>query len=273
MGAFCALFCRRAPFCLLEVSMKQKLSSEWRGFCILLRTIPCWIVSLFVLSVFSMNLLANKSISLPTTWLALDCGILVSWFSFLAMDTVTKHFGPKAATQLSVFAMLCSLLFCLLFYLGSLIPGVWGESYVEGSETIIITALDHTFGGTWYVIFGSAVAFLCSAAVNNALNWCIGKSFRRNPDGIPAYIARTYLSTAVGQFTDNLIFALLVSHFFFGWSLLQCVTCSLTGMLVELIFEIVFSPIGYAVCRRWKKEQVGAEYFAYRDAQRQGGIK
>ncbi len=243
--------------------MRQKIKDEIKEFRLLVRSVPGVVTALFIMSVFAMNLLANKSISLPFDWLALDCGIVVSWFAFLTMDMVTKHFGPKAATELSVLAILVNLIFCLLMFLGSLIPGVWGESYVEGSENIINAALNKTFGGTWYVLAGSTLAFVVSALVNNFSNWGIGKLFRKNLDGKAAYFMRSYVSTAVGQFVDNLIFAFAVSHVFFGWSVVQCITCSLTGMVAELLCEVLFSYFGYLTCKKWKKENVGAEYFAF----------
>lgn len=210
-----------------------------------------------------MNLLANKSINLPVDWLALDCGIIVSWFAFLTMDIITKHFGPKASTQISIFAIIINLLFCLIMFIGSIIPGVWGESFVEGSENIINTALNHTFGGTWYIILGSTIAFVISSIINNFSNWGIGKIFKKNPDGLPCYIARTYISTSIGQFIDNLIFALIVSLVFFGWSFVQCVTCALTGMIIELLCEVIFSFFGYKICNKWKNNHVGQEYLDY----------
>ena len=243
--------------------MGQKIKNSFKEFRLLLNSVPAAVTVLFTLSVFSMNLLANKSINLPVSWLALDCGIIVSWFVFLSMDVVTKHFGPKAATQLSVFASAVNLVFCLIMFVGSKIPGAWGESFVEGSEGVINSALDNTFGGTWYVLFGSTVAFVASAAVNNFLNAGIGLAFKKNPDGATAYFLRSYVSTAVAQFADNMIFALIVSHTFFGWTLLQCVTCSLTGMVVELLCEVVFSAFGFGICKRWKREQVGKEYFEF----------
>lgn len=244
--------------------MKQKIVKEWREFRVLLKSVPSLVAVLFILSVFSMNLLANKSIDIPVDWLALDCGIIVSWFAFFTMDILTKHFGPKAATEFTVLAIVVNLFFCLLLFIGSVIPGAWGESYVEGSEEIINGALDATFGGTWYVVLGSTLAFLVSAIVNNVSNFGIGKLFKKNPDGIAAYVLRSYVSTAVGQFVDNLTFALVVSHFFFGWTLLQCVTCALTGMLVELLCEGIFFYPGFIITRRWKKNRVGEEYFTLR---------
>lgn len=225
----------------------------------LLRNVPSLVFSLFVVSIVAMNILANKSIvNLP--YLCLDAGIIVSWMSFLSMDMITKRFGPKSAFRLSVVASLINLIVCLLFFAGSKIPGLWGESYIEGSEDIINRALDNTIGGSWFVLLGSTIAFLLSSFVNDFLNWSIGKMFRKNPDGFLAFASRTYISTAIGQFVDNLTFALIVSHFFFGWNIVQCLTCSATGAVAELICEIVFSPIGFKICQKWDKEKVGKEY-------------
>ena len=103
--------------------------------------------------------------------------------------------------------------------------------------------------------------------INNSLNWLIGKCFKKNPDGKLAYATRTYVSTFIGQFMDNFIFSVIVFVFCapifwegFCWTVLQCAMCALTGAVAELIMEIVFSPIGYRICRRWKKLDVGRKY-------------
>ncbi len=241
----------------------QRIKREFREFVILLKSVPSVLFALFILSIFAMNLLANKSINLPVNWLALDCGIIVSWVAFLTMDMLTKHFGPKAATEISVFSLLINLFMCFLFWLVSLIDGVWGESFVEGSESIINGALNNTFGGTWYVVLGSSVAFVASALVNNFLNYGIGKLFKKKPDGFGAYVCRSYISTAIGQFVDNLVFALIVSLNFFNWSITQCFTCAATGMIVELLLELIFVHLGFAVCKKWRKDGVGQKYFDF----------
>ena len=206
------------------------------------------ILTLMVLSTVGMNLLANKSIDTGLSWLALDCGILLSWLAFLSMDIATHCYGPKTATILSLTALGLNLLMVLLFFIASIIPGVWGESFVDGSEAVINTALDHTFGGTWFVILGSSIAYAISAVVNNFLNWGIGEHVG-NRD-FSSFALRSYISTFVAQFTDNITFALIVSRTFFGWTLTQCITCAITGAILELLFEVFFSPIGYRISRR-----------------------
>ena len=224
----------------------KKSASEFRD---LLRNVPPLLAALMILSVVGMNLLANKSIDTGVDWLALDCGILFSWLTFLTMDVLTHCYGPRAATALSLAALGLNLMMALIFFMASRIPGVWGESFVEGSEDIINGALNNTFGGTWFIILGSSVAFIASAVLNNFLNYGIGKLLKQNRT-FGSFAVRSYVSTFLAQFADNLIFALLVSKLFFGWTLLQCFTCALTGAVMELLFEIFFSPFGYRVSRQ-----------------------
>ena len=237
----------------------EKIKKEIKEFKLLLRSIPAVVVTLFVVSVISMNLLANKTL-IQLDWIALVGGILISWLSFMCMDIITKHFGPKASNRISILAAGINLLTCLIFFVASIIP----------SNADDYTAFDGIFGGTWFILLGSTIAFLASAVINNSINWTIGKCFRKNPDGKAAYAARTYVSTFIVQFSDNLIFAVIVFMFFapifwdgFQWTFLQCVMCSLTGAVAELIMEVVFSPIGYRITRKWQKEAVGKEYLEY----------
>ena len=205
-----------------------------------------------------MNLLANKSIATGSELLVLDCGMLISWAAFLVLDVLTKHFGPRAATLLSVFATAVNLAMCLVFFIASLIPGVWGEASGDYSQ-MINDALDNTFGGSWYVIFGSAVAFLASSLLNNFTNHLVGKALKRK-DGLLTFSIRAYVSTAIAQFADNFVFSLIVSRVFFGWSLSQCAICALLGMAIELVCEGVFAVFGYRICEKWQKNKVGEEY-------------
>ena len=232
----------------------KKAISEFRD---LLRTVPPLLTAAMILSIVGMNLLANKSINTGLDWLALDCGILFSWLTFLTMDVLTHCCGPRAASVMSIVALGLNLFMALMFFIGGHIPGVWGESYVEGSEAVINTALDNTFSGTWFIILGSSIAFAASAILNNFLNHGIGKLINkdRTKKGFGEFAVRAYVSTFIAQFADNMLFALIVSRIFFGWSLLQCFTCALTGAVAELLFEVLFSPLGYRISQRIMRER------------------
>lgn len=213
-----------------------------------LREMPLWVLIGAFLTPVLMNLLANKSIDTGVDWLALDCGIFISWTAFLCMDLITIHAGLKATMFVALASTAVNIIVAVLFALVAAVPGTWGEAYSFGESAG--AALDNTFRGNWYILFGSCIAYLTSAMFNSVLNsqigtWANSRTFR-------GFAARTYISTAVGQFVDNIVFALIVSTTLFGWTITQCITCSIAGACVELLCEIVFSPIGFRESKKWE---------------------
>ena len=237
--------------------MKEKIKYQIEDTKRLFRAVPSGAVVVFCLSVVLMNLLANKEVYTGVSWFALDCGIMLSWLSFLCMDVMTKRFGPAAAVKVSFVAIALNLCVCVVLKLVSLIPGNWGEFYTF-NDSIVNQALDNTIGGTWYVLFGSTVAMAVASIVNAVVSHAVGKHLQSKD--FRSFAIRSYASTVAAQFVDNMVFTLIVSYHFFGWSLLQCVTCSLTGCVAELLCEVIFSPMGYKISQKWEEENVGAEY-------------
>lgn len=232
------------------------IKSIYEDYKVLMRSIPAPTVTFFIVSVIMMNLLANKElISLP--WLALDCGFVVSWVSFLCQDMICKRFGAEASIKVSILALLVNLAVSICFWIVTLTPGKWGAFYSTGL-TQVNDALNATIGGTWYVVAGSSLAMLTSSIVNSTLNQALGRLVKNN--SFASFAFRSYVSTGIGQFVDNLVFAVVVSHVFFGWTWLQVLTCSITGAIAELLCEVLLSPVGYKVVKAWERENVGVAY-------------
>ena len=194
--------------------IKTIIVREVKDYKLLLRNAPTVTMIFFVLSVVFMNIFAGKEL-LNINYLALDCGFLLSWMSFLCMDMLTKRYGARAAIKLSFFAVAVNLICCGIFFVMSKVGNHWSEFYSTGSE-LSDAALNNTFGGTWYVLVGSMTAFAIAAVVNAIINVSIGKLIKRK--NFFEYAIRSYVSTAFGQFVDNFVFASLVSVVFFGWS-------------------------------------------------------
>lgn len=233
---------------------KRWVKKEYTITKTLFRAIPSLMVAIFCVMVVVMNLMASKII-LKLDWIAINGGLLVSWVPFLIMDIVTKHFGAGSANRLSLLGIIINALCALIFYVISII-GV-NESF------------DAVFNTNWFILLGSTFAFILSALVNNFSNEAIGKLFKNNPNGKLAYTTRTYISTFFAQLVDNLAFVIptymLFAPIFWGpeakWSFLQCLICSLVAMLLEFLLEVIFSPLGYYLLNKWKKEEVGKDYF------------
>ena len=229
------------------------LSRESAMLSAMLRSIPSAVTILFILAVITMNFLARITlVSLP--WLALNAGILVSWLAFLLMDIVAKHYGARAANLLSFVAiganLLCTLV-CVIVSRAGKLP-----------------SLDMLVGGQWSILLASTIAYVISALTNNYTNVAIGRRFRKNPDGVAAYAARSFVSTFLSQIVDNFLFVFLAFVVFpnlpgalpVRWSVSQCVGASVLCAVFELISEVIFSPIGYAVVKRWNERGVGRDY-------------
>lgn len=240
--------------------IKSMIQTQIDDYRVLMRSVPPLVMMFLAISTTLMNLMAQKEL-LNISWLALDCGFLLSWLSFLCMDMLTKRFGAKAAIQLSLTSVAVSLFVSLVLFVTSIVGNNWSAAYNYENGDIVNAALNETFGGTWYVIAGSMIAFAVASIMNAVVNESIGKMTKKNNFG--SFALRSYVSTAIGQFVDNFVFATVVSKVFFGWTWQQVFFCSIAGAVAELVSEIIFSPVGFKVCRKWEKHNVGHEYLDY----------
>ena len=239
--------------------LKSTIVKEIEDYKILLRNVPVLTMVFFVLSVVFMNIFAGKEL-ISVEYLALDCGFVLSWMSFLCMDMLTKRFGAKAAIKLSLLSVFINLICCLIFFIESRIGNSW-SAYYNYNDPVANNAINDTFGGTWYVLLGSTIAMIIASVVNAIINQAIGNRMKKND--FFAYALRSYVSTAFGQFVDNFVFAMIVSVTFCGWNMTQVIMCSITGAACELLAEVIFSPLGFRACRMWEKLGVGKQYIDY----------
>ena len=247
--------------------IKSFFQKEVTDYKLLLRNIPSPTILFFTLSVVCANLLANKEL-FNYKYIALDCGFAFSWIMFLCMDIICKRWGAKASVKVSIFALVINLFVCGAFFLLSKTPGNWGEFYSYSPDLSVAKAvnqgLNTTIGGSWYVVFGSATAFLVSSIINGIINKSVG-TFAENKlqkDNFFTFALRSYISTFIAQFVDNFFFVTLVSKVFSGWSWTQILLCSVVAATFELLCEVLFSGFGYKIVCNWEKENVGKEYLS-----------
>lgn len=244
--------------------MKTKIKNLIHETKVLFHSLSAMTVTFFVMSIVLMNLLANiVFIDVPGI-LVLDAGIFLSWIVFLALDMVCKRYGAKAANILTVFAIIVNLLITCLFvlvaYLGCLASGIDFAAIPEGSFLLILK-------GDWSILFASTLAVLVSAICQNLMNVTIKKLFakKHNDKKFTSYAVASYISTAIGQFVDNLVFGVFLYLVIFAqWGMAytfpQVLGQAFIAMLVELVCEVVFSPLGYKVARKWEDEGRGQDY-------------
>lgn len=234
------------------------LENEVKVSRVLFRNVPGLVMSLYLLSTVLMNLLASVAI-VNTSWLALDAGIFVSFAVFLLMDMVVKRFGAKAAIRITVLGFLVNIGTAILFTVVAFIAEASGQFY---------PLADYATTVQWWIIGASATAFLVSGILNAVVHHIILKAFKKNKEGIVAHAASAWGSTFLGQFVDNLLFGLLFTFpaSMIGlWgmkpmTLLALFGFALTGGVVELLCQVIFTSWGYKVAESWRARKVGQEY-------------
>mgnify|MGYP004616756271 CR=1 FL=1 len=230
-----------------------------------LRSVPSLALALITVATVLMNILANKSIiNLP--WLIQDAGILMSWVGFLVGDLLVKAFGSKNAIRVNLTCLGISLFISGLLAIVAIVPGDWSPVF---DPTInpgdigenINASVNSVMGNVWYVILGSAVASAVGLVVNGLTQGLLIKKIEaKHGDKYWGFFVASASSTMIGQILDNMVFAALVSVKFFGWTWHQVLVCSLCGAIVELVVELVFSPLTYKISKNWKKNGIGTEW-------------
>ena len=242
---------------------------DFKDWKMLLRSIPGIVTMLFIMVTVTMNLAANKIVWSGlmvggTPWVSITGGLFLSWAVFLLMDIVAKTFGTKATIKLTLLGAAVNAIAIIFLGLITLFPAKYPY---EGASTYF----DTVFGfkalaapQPWQILLSSTIAYIVSGIVNAIVNGAFGKMFKKNPDGKAAFYCRSYVSTTIGQFVDNFVFGgLAFAVFAHFYTLPTVIGIAVVGALLELFCEIVFSPLGYKICKKWQSEGVGKDYLDY----------
>ena len=172
-------------------------------------------------------------------------GILFFPLGYVIGDVLTEIYGYARARRV-IWAGFGALL-CMAFMswvVVSLPPADgWGGQ----------AAYESVFGQVPRIVLASIVAFWAGEFVNSYVMarmkiWTQGR----------ALWSRTIGSTVVGQGVDSLIFYPLA--FYGAWSTDQVVTVMITNWLLKVSWEVVLTPVTYAVVG-WLKRREGVEVF------------
>lgn len=237
--------------------IKNWMKKDWNETKVLFKCLPAFPFAILCSALIAMNFLANKGI-VPeqfTRFFQADAGIIVSWVAFLAGDMLVKRFGAKAAIKVNVAAITVQLFAIILLTLGSLLP--WSYTIEPGSYEAVF---DSIFRLSLWPLCAGTGAFIIATVCDSFLSKFVLTRFR-NRTTFKAYATASYTSTAVGQFIDNLAFALLFSVWQPWFTDFNAIWLfSAAGMVIELICQAVFSPLGYKISKNWAKKGVGDEY-------------
>jgi uncharacterized integral membrane protein (TIGR00697 family) len=172
-------------------------------------------------------------------------GILFFPLGYVIGDVLTEVYGYARARRV-IWAGFAGLLF--MAFMSWVVVSLPPADGWEGQA-----AYESVFGQVPRIVFASIVAFWAGEFVNSYVMarmklWTQGRHLW----------SRTIGSTVVGQGVDSLIFYPLA---FWGvWETEQVLTVMVTNWLLKVLWEVVLTPVTYAVVG-WLKRKEGVDLF------------
>jgi queuosine precursor transporter len=172
-------------------------------------------------------------------------GILFFPLGYVIGDVLTEVYGYARARRVIWVGFVALIFMAFMSWVVVALPPAAGW---EGQA-----AYESVFGQVWRIVFASITAFWAGEFVNSYVMarmkiWTGGKHLW----------TRTIGSTVVGQGVDSLIFYPLA---FWGvWSNSQVITVMLTNWGLKVAWEVVLTPVTYAVVN-WLKRKEGVDVF------------
>ena len=207
----------------------------------------------FVMAAFvTVLLLSNVIGAAKPTFITLGgeqwvygAGILFFPLGYVIGDVLTEIYGYARARRV-IWAGFGALLF--MAFMSWVVVSLPPADGWDGQA-----AYESVFGQVPRIVLASIVAFWAGEFVNSYVMarmkvWTAGKLLW----------TRTIGSTVVGQGVDSLIFYPLA--FYGEWETRQVITVMITNWLLKVSWEVVLTPVTYAVVG-WLKRREGVEVF------------
>jgi queuosine precursor transporter len=172
-------------------------------------------------------------------------GILFFPISYVIGDVLTEVYGYARARRCVWVGFGALIFMAFMSYVVVAMPPAEGWPNQGAYEAV--------FGSTWRIVFASVVAFWAGEFVNSLVLakmkiWTRGKDLWM----------RTIGSTIFGQGVDSLIFYPVA---FLGiWNTAQVITVMMTNWLLKILWEVVLTPVTYAVVGALKRSE-GVDIF------------
>lgn len=184
-----------------------------------------YLFGIYCAGIIIQNILATKNIDI--TIFTVTTGILVSPLVFIIQDIQTEIFGYKKAKKMIILGYVMNFFAIMLYSLSILLPSSSTYTNQEAFTTIL--------GTTPRIAIASFIAYIIGALINSKVMEKLKTKHEKN------LFFRAISSTVVGQFIDNMLFAVIA---FIGILPTQAIISMIVGgTLFEVIYEIIFYPI------------------------------
>lgn len=199
------------------------------------------VTAIFITCLITANIIVVK----PTSFGGIPAAIIIFPLSYIVGDILTEVYGYRLARRVIWLGFLCNLIAVIAIWLGQLLPpaAAWGGQLAYKS----------ILGYAPQILFASFLAYL----VGEFSNSFILAKMKIKTKGRWLW-TRTIGSTMVAQGLDAAIFIPLVYIGRFDLSFI--VMASLTHWLAKVGYEMIATPLTYAVVNFLKKKEATDTY-------------
>ena len=203
-----------------------------------------YVMAAFVAILLLSNLIGASKLA-TLNGFTFGAGIMFFPISYVLGDVLTEVYGYANARR-CVWAGFAALLF--MAFMSFVVVALPPADGWNGQAAYV-----SVFGSTWRIVAASVIAFWAGEFVNS---FVLAKM--KILTGGKKLWTRTIGSTVFGQAVDSVIFYPIA---FLGiWSTSQVLTVMVTNWLLKVLWEVLLTPVTYAVVG-WLKQREGVEVF------------
>ena len=203
-----------------------------------------YVMAAFVAILLLSNLIGASKLA-TLNGFTFGAGIMFFPISYVLGDVLTEVYGYANARR-CVWAGFAALLF--MAFMSFVVVALPPADGWNGQAAYV-----SVFGSTWRIVAASVIAFWAGEFVNS---FVLAKM--KILTGGKMLWTRTIGSTVFGQAVDSVIFYPIA---FLGiWSTSQVLTVMVTNWLLKVLWEVLLTPVTYAVVG-WLKQREGVEVF------------
>lgn len=208
------------------------------------------VVALFVTVLITSNIIAVKLIhitTLPFQFLGdslvfMPAGIIVFPVSYIIGDVLTEVYGFRRARGVIWLGFACNLLVALLLWVGGILPP---EVFWQGQG-----AYNAILGQFPWILLGSFSAYLVGEFSNSAI-----LSFLKFSTRGRFLWVRTISSTIIGQGFDSFVFIFIAFGVGGDLTAEQLLRTALFQWWAKIAYEVLATPLTYAVVAYLKRKE------------------
>lgn len=184
-----------------------------------------YLFGIYCAGIIIQNILATKNIDISI--FTVTTGILISPLIFIIQDVQSEIFGYKKAKKMIILGYLMNFLAIILYTLSIWLPSS-GTYQNQGAFATILST-------TPRITIASFIAYITGSLINSKIMTGLKMKYEKN------LFFRAISSTIVGQFIDNMLFAIIA---FYGiLPNAAIISMIIGGTIFEVLYEIIFYPI------------------------------